>query len=122
MERRGKRFKHFREKYMPFYEEKEVAVMSPGGRSQHLRWCNIRNKTERLPGGKRTVQDYTFSFFEFLRKEVLNMNEILSHYGIKGMKWGVRRYQNSDGTLTSAGKSDIQMKISLSKKDLKFIV
>lgn len=50
------------------------------------------------------------------------MNEILSHYGIKGMKWGVRRYQNSDGTLTSAGKSDIQMKISLSKKALKFIV
>lgn len=32
------------------------------------------------------------------------MNEILSHYGIKGMKLGVRRYQNSDGTLTSAGK------------------
>lgn len=28
----------------------------------------------------------------------------LYHYGVKGMKWGVRRYQNSDGTLTSAGK------------------
>lgn len=28
----------------------------------------------------------------------------LYHYGIKGMKWGVRRYQNADGTLTSAGK------------------
>lgn len=26
------------------------------------------------------------------------------HSGIKGMKWGVRRYQNSDGTLTDAGK------------------
>ena len=26
------------------------------------------------------------------------------HWGIKGMKWGVRRYQNSDGTLTAAGK------------------
>ena len=28
----------------------------------------------------------------------------LYHYGIKGQKWGVRRYQNSDGTLTSEGK------------------
>lgn len=29
----------------------------------------------------------------------------LQHYGVKGMKWGVRRYQNKDGTLTSAGKT-----------------
>ena len=28
----------------------------------------------------------------------------LYHHGVKGMKWGVRRYQNKDGTLTSAGK------------------
>lgn len=28
----------------------------------------------------------------------------LRHYGIKGQKWGIRRYQNKDGTLTSAGK------------------
>ncbi len=29
----------------------------------------------------------------------------LYHHGIKGQKWGVRRYQNEDGTLTSAGKA-----------------
>ena len=28
----------------------------------------------------------------------------LYHHGVKGMKWGVRRYQNEDGTLTAAGK------------------
>lgn len=28
----------------------------------------------------------------------------LSHHGIKGQKWGVRRFQNKDGTLTSKGK------------------
>lgn len=28
----------------------------------------------------------------------------LQHHGIKGMKWGVRRYQNKDGSLTPAGK------------------
>lgn len=31
--------------------------------------------------------------------------DYLAHHGIKGMKWGVRRYQNEDGTLTGAGKS-----------------
>lgn len=29
----------------------------------------------------------------------------LYHHGTKGMKWGVRRYQNTDGSLTNAGKS-----------------
>lgn len=33
----------------------------------------------------------------------MNERELI-HYGIKGMKWGVLRYQNADGTLTAAGR------------------
>jgi len=33
------------------------------------------------------------------------MDNHLEHHGIIGMKWGVRRYQNKDGTLTNAGKT-----------------
>ena len=32
----------------------------------------------------------------------------LWHWGIKGQKWGVRRYQNQDGTLTAEGKKRYQ--------------
>ena len=35
------------------------------------------------------------------------MNE-LYHYGVRGMRWGVRRYQNKDGSLTPAGEKRLQ--------------
>lgn len=36
--------------------------------------------------------------------ENMNYSNELQHWGIKGMKWGVRRYQNKDGSLTPEGK------------------
>lgn len=33
----------------------------------------------------------------------LSPQEYLMHYGVKGMKWGVRRYQNYDGSYTRKG-------------------
>ena len=35
----------------------------------------------------------------------------LYHWGIKGMKWGIRRYQNPDGSLTEAGKKRLRNEV-----------
>ena len=32
----------------------------------------------------------------------------LYHHGVKGQKWGIRRYQNVDGSLTPAGKKHLE--------------
>ena len=37
-------------------------------------------------------------------------SDYLYHHGIKGMQWGVRRYQNPDGSLTAAGKKRVSQR------------
>lgn len=38
------------------------------------------------------------------RADAMIAQNKLRHFGILGMKWGIRRYQNKDGTLTAAGR------------------
>lgn len=52
-------------------------------------------------------------------------NNTLRHWGVKGMKWGVRRYQNKDGTLTDAGKKRYDRDIrenNAKKKDNRIVI
>ena len=42
---------------------------------------------------------------------------VIMHHGIKGMKWGIRRYQNEDGTLTSAGKKRYNKEVEKLKSE-----
>ena len=53
------------------------------------------------------------------------MSSELQHWGIKGQKWGVRRYQNSDGSLTPAGikryrdeAGDIERRLNTNKREM----
>lgn len=41
------------------------------------------------------------------REQMYEYPDYLMHHGVKGMRWGVRRYQNKDGSLTNAGKKHV---------------
>ena len=44
---------------------------------------------------------------------LIHGDDTLCHFGILGMKWGIRRYQNKDGSLTAAGKKRYQDEVAL---------
>ena len=53
------------------------------------------------------------------------VGEVLVHHGTKGMKWGVRRYQNKDGSLTPAGKKRYDRDVrenNAKKKDNRIVI
>lgn len=46
-------------------------------------------------------------------------SDTIMHYGIKGQKWGVRRYQNEDGSLTPAGERRANKALKQARKAAK---
>lgn len=49
-------------------------------------------------------------------QQIIHSDELM-HHGIKGQKWGLRRYQNDDGTLTEAGRLRYGGKTNVSELD-----
>lgn len=43
-------------------------------------------------------------------------NDQIWRWGVKGMKWGIRRYQNKDGTLTEAGEKRYKRDVTANDK------
>ena len=52
----------------------------------------------------------------YIIPEYQNGSNTLAHYGIKGQQWGVRRFQEENGTLTEAGKIRYRGEAALNKK------
>ena len=49
---------------------------------------------------------YEPNYTDSLRADILpSYSDSLMHHGIKGMHWGIRRFQNADGSLTAAGRA-----------------
>ena len=66
------------------------------------------------------VPDDSISEPEFVAHDALNIlrTDVICHHGVLGMKWGVRRYQNKDGSLTAAGKKRYYTNYDWSAKSL----
>ena len=65
----------------------------------------VKDKEESVRRGQEAVrQMFEAPMALPAPKDDLKHSEVLEHHGIKGQRWGVRRFQNKDGSLTAAGK------------------
>lgn len=90
------------EKY-PDSDRKEEAVFfvvdEETGKYTVMTHADLRQeRLERQNGITHAEQDEAF-----ISSLMSEDSDYLEHYGIKGMKWGIRRFQNKDGSLTKAG-------------------
>ena len=52
----------------------------------------------------RSTESNNFCSVVYVAREGTYLSDTLAHHGILGQKWGIRRWQNEDGSLTEAGK------------------
>lgn len=84
--------------------------------------------SEKIKVLKESVKDYDLHTTSHIKPEEIKNNFIkdtrygtyLEHYGVKGMKWGVRRYQNYDGTRIKKPESYYRENDHVVKKGHKF--
>jgi len=72
---------------------------------------DLKRKSAKCDPLNPNAHNYSYEFPEISTEEPIEnlyhddiVGRTLAHYGILGMKWGVRRFQNPDGTLTPEGK------------------
>ena len=52
----------------------------------------------------RSTESPNFCSVVYVAREGMYLDDTLAHHGIKKQRWGIRRWQNEDGSLTEAGK------------------
>lgn len=107
------------EKILDMFENKTVLSILESSKNYIVSVCDKDDNPDETVGiiyaiDKKTFEISEFSYFTKTDEYAEACNNViykyevtsdeLTHWGVKGMRWGVRRYQKKDGSLTPAGK------------------